>query len=265
MSTRRGRTPDPDQAAARLVERVLSDSAFRAHFRRDPAKAAREAGLDPVDEPTADRALETLELRESKSSLAGALMAAAVEGVALYDVLDQDVSVRHAVTRALSGIGVADAQAAAPAASPDALALVRNEQRPARLGRRGRPPGGTDRRPHRRGARRGGQAPRDHGLRDEVRSCGPDSRRVRLQPPLRACRRHRGCRRQPGVPRQRCRPRGRGGAAEVGSPHPPYRARLPLGAFRSVGVHGWRPSGPPPRRLRRPHRAGPSAAGSRTD
>src|ERR687888_2122672 len=70
---------------ARLIERVLSDADFRARFRRDPAGAARELGLELDDQAPA--ALETLELRESKSSLAGALMAAAAEGVGLYELL----------------------------------------------------------------------------------------------------------------------------------------------------------------------------------
>jgi hypothetical protein len=55
-----GRHDDSDEAA-RLVERVLADPEFRQRLRRDP-------NLQP--------ALETLELRESKSSLAGALAAA---------------------------------------------------------------------------------------------------------------------------------------------------------------------------------------------
>ena len=63
---------------------MLSDSAFRARFRRDPEAAAREAGLEPVE----GRAFETLELRESKSSLAGAMLAAAIEGVSVYDYVD---------------------------------------------------------------------------------------------------------------------------------------------------------------------------------
>ena len=34
--------------AARLIERLLADPAFRARFRRDPAGACREAGLDDL-------------------------------------------------------------------------------------------------------------------------------------------------------------------------------------------------------------------------
>jgi cell wall-associated NlpC family hydrolase len=126
MSTSRRKAASADEAAARLIERVLTDAAFRAHFRRDPEAATREAGLDPVD-PAAGAAFETLELRESKSSLAGAMMAAAVEGIGLYDLVDHLAGDGHnAVERALSSLGAADAHAAVPEASPDALALLRN-------------------------------------------------------------------------------------------------------------------------------------------
>jgi cell wall-associated NlpC family hydrolase len=129
MGSRRGGTSGPDEAAARMIERVLSDSAFRARFRRDPVGAAREAGVEPLEEAAAaNPALETLELRESKSSLAGALMAAAVEGVGLYELVDQLAGGRggDVVSRALSGIGVSDAEAAVAPASPEALALLRD-------------------------------------------------------------------------------------------------------------------------------------------
>src|SRR5919198_2775456 len=105
-----------DEAAARLIERVLSDAAFRARFRSDPEGSAREVGFDLGEAGPADAALETLELRESKSSLAGALMAAAAEGVGLYELI------HHASG---GGLGVADAAAAAvPHASDQAVALL---------------------------------------------------------------------------------------------------------------------------------------------
>jgi hypothetical protein len=89
---------------------VLADPAFRARFRRDPEAALREAGLEPVE----GRAFETLELRESKSSLAGALMAAAAEGLALYEVVDH------------GGLGADAAQAAVERAPSSALAIAQN-------------------------------------------------------------------------------------------------------------------------------------------
>src|SRR4051794_13345888 len=73
--------------AAKLIERLLVDPAFRATFRRDPAAACREAGLDELADEMAlgaGKAMMTLDVRESKSSLAGVMMAAAMEGVGIY-------------------------------------------------------------------------------------------------------------------------------------------------------------------------------------
>ena len=79
-----------DEAAARLIERVLTDAEFRARFRADPEAAAHEAGVAPAR----DAVLETLELRESKSSLAGAMMAAAAEAVGVYELVDHYLASR---------------------------------------------------------------------------------------------------------------------------------------------------------------------------
>ncbi|HET6547175.1 MAG TPA: hypothetical protein VFG79_01875, partial [Solirubrobacter sp.] len=73
--------------AAKLIERLLADPAFRARFRRDPAGACREAGLEELAQEMslgAGKAMHTLDIRESKSSLAGVMMAAAMEGVGIY-------------------------------------------------------------------------------------------------------------------------------------------------------------------------------------
>src|SRR5215218_7980800 len=72
--------------AAKLIERLLVDPAFRARFRRDPAAACREAGLEELAQEMslgAGKAMMTLDMRESKSSLAGVMMAAAMEGVGI--------------------------------------------------------------------------------------------------------------------------------------------------------------------------------------
>src|SRR3954451_17766873 len=77
--------------AARLLERLLSDPAFRAQFRRDPAGACREAGLDSLAQEMSvggGKAMMTLDIRESKSSLAGVMMAAAMEGVGIYQLTE---------------------------------------------------------------------------------------------------------------------------------------------------------------------------------
>jgi hypothetical protein len=76
------------EAAARLLERVLTDQAYRESFRRNPVAAAREAGLASVAEEMAmgtGKAMDTLDGRESRSSLAGVFMAAALEGAGIYD------------------------------------------------------------------------------------------------------------------------------------------------------------------------------------
>jgi cell wall-associated NlpC family hydrolase len=64
------------------------DGGFRAEFRQDPAEACRAYGLDALAEelgPSA-RAIQTLEVRESRSSLAGVVMAIAVEGVGVAEL-----------------------------------------------------------------------------------------------------------------------------------------------------------------------------------
>ena len=69
-------------ADVQVLERLLHDSRFRARFHRDPAAATREAGLDALaDELELGDPMETLEPRESRSSLAGLLVAAALEGI----------------------------------------------------------------------------------------------------------------------------------------------------------------------------------------
>src|SRR3954453_8222772 len=78
---------DEQQVAAQLIERLLTDAEFRTKFRRNPGKACRKAGLDALaDEMSlgAGKAMMTLDVRESKSSLAGVMMAAAMEGVGVY-------------------------------------------------------------------------------------------------------------------------------------------------------------------------------------
>ncbi|MEA2136240.1 MAG: Ribosomally synthesized peptide, partial [Solirubrobacteraceae bacterium] len=77
--------------AAKLIERLLVDPAFRARFRRNPAEACREAGLDELAQEMsigAGKAMLTLDLRESKSSLAGVMMAAAMEGVGVMQFVE---------------------------------------------------------------------------------------------------------------------------------------------------------------------------------
>ncbi len=127
--------------AARLIERLLADPAFRARFRRDPAGACREAGLDELAQEMSvagGKAMMTLDIRESKSSLAGVMMAAAMEGAAIYqftenllphldeipgqiaDVLSRvDLpAIPDALKKSPSGGDAAPAAAVAPAEAP---------------------------------------------------------------------------------------------------------------------------------------------------
>ncbi len=73
----------PGAELASLIERLLTDPAFRAAFMRDPATACHQFGLHALADELGGggKAMEPLELRESKSSLAGAVMAIAAEGM----------------------------------------------------------------------------------------------------------------------------------------------------------------------------------------
>jgi len=120
--------PEAD-AAARLLERLLTDPVLRKRFRHDPVAASREAGVESLAQEmslAAGKAMETLDGRESRSSLAGVFMAAAVEGLAGYelagDALPHLDEIPEAVGRVLSrvdlpaipGLEVESAQAAPP-------------------------------------------------------------------------------------------------------------------------------------------------------
>src|SRR3954454_6984889 len=83
--------PERDPSAV-LIERLLGDASFRERFQSDPVAAFREAGVDGPPEElarTAGKAMETLEIRESRSSLAGVMMASAMEALAVFGVADQ--------------------------------------------------------------------------------------------------------------------------------------------------------------------------------
>jgi cell wall-associated NlpC family hydrolase len=72
-----------------LLERLVADPAFRARFEVDPSGTARDAGFHELAAELAlddGGPMQTLELRESRSSLAGALMAAAAEGLGLFEL-----------------------------------------------------------------------------------------------------------------------------------------------------------------------------------
>ena len=72
-------------AAGALIERLLVDPEFRAEFRRDPAAACAAAGLPGLaaEFTRSAKSMDTLMVRESRSSLAGVVMAVAVEGMSV--------------------------------------------------------------------------------------------------------------------------------------------------------------------------------------
>ena len=71
-----------------LIERLVVDPSFRAEFRRDPIEISQAYGLGELADEfrTQGNGIHTLELRESKSSLAGVVMAIAAEGIGLAEV-----------------------------------------------------------------------------------------------------------------------------------------------------------------------------------
>ncbi len=91
-------TPEEQVIAGRLIERLLVDPGFRAEFRRDPVGVCLRENLPGLASELggSGRAGETLELRESRSSLAGVVMAAAVEGLS---VAEAHALVGHGVGR----------------------------------------------------------------------------------------------------------------------------------------------------------------------
>src|SRR3954452_8386300 len=77
-------------ASVNALERLLREPEFRARFRRNPAAAMREAGLDGLaDELELGDPMQTLEPRESRSSLTGVLLAGAFEGIGMHGGGDQ--------------------------------------------------------------------------------------------------------------------------------------------------------------------------------
>lgn len=71
------------ERSAALIEQLLADPELRRRFRADAAAVLGERGLAELASGlgTGRRALMTLELRESRSSLAGVMVGAAAEGV----------------------------------------------------------------------------------------------------------------------------------------------------------------------------------------
>jgi cell wall-associated NlpC family hydrolase len=85
-----GHDTEETQRSAELIEELLSSPDLRRRFRAQPGMVLRERGLGELAEGLGEgpKALMTLELRESRSSLAGVMVAAAAEWIELGHMLE---------------------------------------------------------------------------------------------------------------------------------------------------------------------------------
>jgi hypothetical protein len=114
---------DQLERSAELIERLLGDPQLRRRFRSDPATVLVEAGLPELAAGLGPgrRAMMTLELRESRSSLAGMMVAAAAEGVDFAHFAERAVpDLAHDAGHALDHL-VSESKHAAPAHDPAAV------------------------------------------------------------------------------------------------------------------------------------------------
>ena len=74
-----------NELVAKLIERLLVEPELRAAFRRDPAQACLDAGLPELaaELGPSGKAMHTLQLRESKSSLAGVVSLSGCDSAAI--------------------------------------------------------------------------------------------------------------------------------------------------------------------------------------
>ena len=129
-------TPEQQRRATEFLERLLADPQLRAEFRRRPATTCREHDLPELAEEldVGVRGTATLEQRESRSGMAGVMIAAAAEGVGLVELLARHAvqmgdataaTASQLVERVTSGSGHAgSATAAAEPAASDAGAAA---------------------------------------------------------------------------------------------------------------------------------------------
>ncbi|MGN6378314.1 MAG: NlpC/P60 family protein [Gaiellales bacterium] len=118
--------PDETTGAAELIERLLVDPGLREAFRRDKAGTCRTLGLDSLArefEVAPERAMYTQEVRESRSSLAGVVLAAAAEGIGVAHFFEHELARWHgeaaqAVHLAHTHLGMPAVPAPHPAAAP---------------------------------------------------------------------------------------------------------------------------------------------------
>ncbi len=145
------------ERAAALLERLLSDPIYRAEFRADPARACADEGLPEVAaELGRGRAMQTLEIRESRSSLAGVLMAAALEGASLAVLVDHAEAAGTVDPTAASALAAADPEPPGRGTADRSHGTCRRLGTRCRRSDRGERSGGTCR-PH------SGDTSRGHG------------------------------------------------------------------------------------------------------
>ena len=266
--------------AARLIERLLADPAFRARVPARPGAgaAATRAWTKLADELAigAGKAMYTLDLRESRSSLAGVMMAAAVEGVGAVPVLRERPP---APRRRPGAVGDVLSRVNLPARRRGAGRARR------RRARRRRPRRPSLRRRRRRRLRNGAAPARPRPRRPPPRPRPPKEQAAAAASPEEAAAQSRPSRRprrrspRPSRRRPRRRRARRGGREDRrGHEGPAGRERLPGrrdGAGQGRGGRAGRKSPSrrrqrrrPPRQ-RRPHRrhrpaAAPRAPGGRT-
>ena len=85
-----GATTEEAHRSAELIEQLLGSPELRRRFRAQPGPVLRERGLGELAEGLRESrgALMTLELRESRSSLAGVMVAAAAEAIEVGHLLE---------------------------------------------------------------------------------------------------------------------------------------------------------------------------------
>ncbi len=131
--------PGSDELArsADLIERLLGDPELRGRFRTDPATVLREHGLPELaaDLGRGEKALLTLELRESRSSLAGVMVAAAAEGVDFTHLAERAApGLEHGAGRAIDHLVDHNSSPARHAAHPAPPAPAPAAPKPPSLG-----------------------------------------------------------------------------------------------------------------------------------
>ena len=117
--------------SVRLLERLLGDPGFRASFRRDPEAATRDAGFEDLADEIAEQGpqqpLEPLDVRESRSSVAGVMFAAAIEGLGLFALSEHVLPHLGAEDALAADKPPQDAASGSEPVDPDDLAEIEDD------------------------------------------------------------------------------------------------------------------------------------------